>query len=77
MSIRFVLATIAVAGASKGSVIASLISIPLQLRDIRRGLMADCNGVPAHTFRPRGKGAVPSICEALERVPPTVAWAAL
>lgn len=75
MSIRFVFATIAVAGAPKGSVIASLISIAPQLRDIRHTLIPNCNGVPARTCRPRRTGKVLSICKVLERVGPTIAWA--
>ena len=57
--------------------IPSLVSIPLQLRDIRPVLMADCNGVPARTCRPRVAGEVPSIGEAPERLRPTVASATL
>jgi hypothetical protein len=64
-----------VTGTSRSSVIASLVSIPLRLSDIRHVLMADCNGAPARTCRPRLTGEVLSICEAPERVRPAVAWA--
>ena len=77
MNIRFVFATIAVAGASTGPVIASLIQAPIQMRDICYVLMADWYGVPARGCRPRVAGKVLSNWEAPWRLLPTTALAAI
>ena len=59
---------ITVAGASKGSVIASLVSTRLQHRGVRYVLLAICNDWLIRTWRPRLSGDVLSIYEASDDV---------
>jgi len=55
---------ITVVGASKGSVIAMLISTRLRDRGVRYVLLADCNDSVNRTWKPRLSGAILSIYEA-------------
>lgn len=55
---------ITVIGASKGSVIATLVSSRLQLSDVRYVLLANCNDWLIKTFDPHLSGRVLSIYEA-------------
>ena len=59
---------ITVAGASKGAVIASLVSTRLVDRPVRYVLMANCNDWLIRTHQPRLSGAVLSIYEASDDV---------
>lgn len=59
---------ITVAGASKGAVIASLVSTRLADRPVRYVLMANCNDWLIRTHQPRLSGAVLSIYEASDDV---------
>jgi hypothetical protein len=59
---------ITVAGASKGSVIAALISTRLQVPGVRYVLMANCNDWLIRTWHPRLSGDVLSIYEASDDV---------
>ncbi len=60
--------SITVAGASKGSVIASLVSTRLADPGVRYVLMANCNDWLIRTFNPRLSGEVLSIYEASDDV---------
>ncbi|MGE5564483.1 MAG: alpha/beta hydrolase [Bacillota bacterium] len=59
---------ITVVGASKGSVIASLVSTRLQVRGVRYVLLANCNDWLIRTWHPRLSGEVLSIYEASDDV---------
>jgi hypothetical protein len=59
---------ITVVGASKGSVIATLISTRLQVRGVRYVLLADCNDWLMRTWHPRLSGEVLSIYEASDDI---------
>lgn len=61
-------ARITVIGASKGSVIAALVSTRLQLADVRYVLIANCNDWLIRTHHPRLSGAILSIYEASDDV---------
>ena len=59
---------ITVAGASKGGVIATLVSSRLRVGGVRYVLMANCNDWLIRTFHPRLSGAVLSIYEASDEI---------
>ena len=59
---------ITVVGASKGSVIASLVSTRLQVRGVRYVLLADCNDWLMRTWHPHLSGDVLSIYEASDDI---------
>jgi hypothetical protein len=59
---------ITVVGASKGSVIATLVSTRLQARGVRYVLLANCNDWLIRTWDPRLSGAVLSIYEASDDI---------
>lgn len=59
---------ITVIGASKGAVIASLVSTRLRVRGVRYVLMGNCNQWLLNTWRPRLTGEVLSIYETSDRI---------
>ena len=59
---------ITVVGASKGSVIASLVSTRLQLPGVRYVLLANCNQWLAREMKPRLTGEILSIYEASDEI---------
>lgn len=59
---------ITVVGASKGSVIASLVSTRLKLREVRYVLLANCNQWLAREMKPKLTGEILSIYEASDEI---------